>query len=75
MVNGAKQRITYMNDKVINAIKEWLKIRPINKGNKLFCSRQSERISRSRINQIFNKYSNVITPHQLRHFRLYKFIS
>ena len=31
MVNGAKQRITYMNDKVINAIKEWLKIRPTNK--------------------------------------------
>ena len=65
---GAKQRITYMNDKVINSIKEWIKIRPTDRGNKLFCSRQRETISRSRINQIFNKYSNIITPHQLRHF-------
>ncbi len=68
MVSGQKQRITYMNDKVINAIKEWLKVRPKNRGNKLFCSRQGEKISRSRINQIFNKYSDIITPHQLRHF-------
>ena len=57
-----------MNDRVINAIKEWLKVRPTDRGDKLFVSRQGEKISRSRINQIFNKYSDIITPHQLRHF-------
>ena len=57
-----------MNDKVVNAIKEWIKIRPTDKGENLFCSRQSEKISRSRINQIIKKYSDIITPHQLRHF-------
>ena len=40
-----------MNDRVINAIKEWLKVRPTDRGDKLFVSRQGEKISRSRINQ------------------------
>ena len=64
---GGKVRTVYMNDKVVEAIKEYLKER---KGDSkyLFVSRQSNKVSRSRINQIFNKYSNVLTPHGCRHY-------
>ena len=48
-------------------------IRVIGKGDKqrlpyLFASRQCAKLSASRINQIFNKYSDTITPKTLRHF-------
>lgn len=64
---GDKQRIVYANDKIVNSIKEYLKERD-SESEYLFASRQSERINRTRINQIFNKHSKVITPHVLRHF-------
>ena len=64
---GDKQRIVYANDKIVNSIKEYLKERD-SESEYLFVSRQSERINRTRINQIFNKHSKVITPHVLRHF-------
>lgn len=63
---GDKQRIVFINTKIKNAIKELLKVRP-NKGNYLFNTRQSEQISRSAVEKIFNKYSKIITPHQERH--------
>ncbi len=64
---GDKQRIVYFNEKIENAIKEYLKERKSN-SEYLFCSRQSDKVCRSRINQLFSKYSNVMHPHLLRHF-------
>lgn len=64
---GNKQRTVYINDKIINAVKEYLKERNSD-SDILFVSRQNDRINRTRINQIFNKYSDKITPHTLRHF-------
>jgi site-specific recombinase XerD len=64
---GKKQRIVYLNDKIINSIKEYLKERN-SKSDYLFISRENDNINRTRINQIFNKYSDKITPHTLRHF-------
>lgn len=64
---GNKQRIVYLNDKVINAVKEYLKERN-SQSEFLFVSRENDSINRTRINQIFNKYSDKITPHTLRHF-------
>lgn len=63
MANGEKQRTVYMNDKVVVALQEYLKERKSDSPY-LFPSRQSNKISRSRMNQIFNKYSNVLTPHR-----------
>lgn len=64
---GKKQRVVYLNSKIIHAIKEYLKIRD-SEGQYLFSSRESDRVDRSVINKQFKKYSNKITPHQLRHF-------
>ena len=64
---GNKQRTVYLNDKIINAIKEYLTERHSD-SEYLFTSRQRDKINRTRINQIFNQYSDQITPHTLRHF-------
>ena len=63
---GDKQRIIFINTKIKNAIIELLKVRP-NKGNYLFNTRQSEKISRSTVEKIFSKNSNVVRCHQERH--------
>lgn len=64
---GKKQRVVYLNSKIVNAIKEYLKVRN-SESEYLFSSRESDRVDRSVINKQFKKYSNKITPHQLRHF-------
>lgn len=64
---GEKQRTVYLNTKVINALKEYIKIRN-SVSNYIFVSRQSDRVDRSVINKEFKRYSNKITPHKLRHF-------
>lgn len=64
---GNKQRLVYINDKIVNSIKEYLKERD-SLSQHLFVSRQSDKLNRTRINQIFNKHSDTITPHTLRHF-------
>lgn len=68
---GDKQRIVYINDKCINAIKEYLKVRPENAGKYLFVTRQStgknKKMNRTTVNKIFNKHSDKMTPHQERH--------
>lgn len=64
---GSKQRLVYINDKIVDSIKEYLKERD-SLSMYLFVSRQSEKLNRTRVNQIFNKHSNTITPHSLRHF-------
>ncbi len=64
---GDKQRLVYINDKIVHALREYLKERNSNSPY-FFVSRQSEKLTPSRINQIFNRYSDVITPKSLRHF-------
>lgn len=64
---GDKLRTVYLNDKTIHAIREYLKVRKSDSPY-LFVSRQSEKMAASRINQIFNQYSEMITPKTLRHF-------
>lgn len=64
---GDKFRTVYINDKTVHAIKEYLKVRKSD-GPYLFVSRVSEKMAMSRINQIFNEHSDVITPRMLRHF-------
>lgn len=64
---GDKQRLVFINDKIANAVKEYMKEHKSD-SEYLFISRQSGRVNRTRINQIFNKYSDKITPHTLRHF-------
>uniref|UniRef100_UPI004055E9E0 tyrosine-type recombinase/integrase n=1 Tax=Agathobacter sp. TaxID=2021311 RepID=UPI004055E9E0 len=64
---GDKQRTVYLNEKTVHAIREYLKVRRY-ESPYLFVSRQSEKLSPLRINQIFNQYSDVITPKMLRHY-------
>lgn len=64
---GEKQRVAYLNTKIVNAIKEYLKVRNSD-SEYLFISRESDKVDRSVINKQFKKYSNKITPHKLRHF-------
>lgn len=64
---GDKQRIVYINDKTVHAIREYLKVRDSDSPY-LFVSRQSGKMDPSRINQIFNQYSDTITPKTLRHY-------
>lgn len=64
---GDKQRVVYINDKIVHAMREYLKERNSDSPY-FFVSRQSEKLTPSRINQIFNKYSNDISPKTLRHF-------
>lgn len=66
-----KQRLVIINDKIANAIKEYLKEREQQKNKEsdyLFISRESYKVDRSVINRIFNEFSDKITPHTLRHF-------
>lgn len=68
---GKKQRIVIINDKIINALRAYFKEREEGKykdSEYLFISRESGRIDNTVINRIFNKYSDKITPHTLRHF-------
>lgn len=68
---GKKQRLVIVNDKIVNAIKEYLKVRQMHKykdSEYLFVSRESEKVDNTVINRLFNKYSEKITPHTLRHF-------
>lgn len=64
---GNKQCMVYINDKIAYAMREYLKERKSD-CSYFFVSRQSGKLAPSRVNQIFNKYSDVITPKTLRHF-------
>lgn len=65
---GDKERVVRFGHKVANALKEYLKVRPQTESPYFFISRHGGHLDRSRVNQICNAYSDVITPHQLRHF-------
>lgn len=69
---GKKQRTVIINDKIRNAINEYIKEeRDKMKNNDkeyLFISQVGDHLDRTSINRIFNTYSDKITPHSLRHF-------
>lgn len=65
---GDKARVVYIGDKIVNAVREYLKERPDNGCPYLFISRKSGQLSRGQVNRIFNDYSDTITPHTLRHY-------
>lgn len=64
---GDKDRVVYLNDKIINSIREFLRVRESD-SSYLFVNKSNGIIHRSTINKIFNKYSDKITPHTLRHY-------
>jgi len=64
---GDKQRVVFIGDVIINAVKEYLKVRE-SESAYLFVSRQSDTLDRTGVNRICKKFSDVITPHVLRHF-------
>jgi len=64
---GNKERVVFIGDKVIHAIKEHLKeLEP--GGIWLFPGRNGGHLERSAVNKLCNRYSDKITPHTLRHF-------
>jgi integrase/recombinase XerD len=69
---GKKQRKVIFNDKIKNAIKEYIKEERIKKMNSdseyLFISQKSEHLDRTSMNKVFRNYSKRITPHSLRHY-------
>ncbi|PGT99568.1 transposase [Bacillus cereus] len=69
---GGKQQIVLLNSKVLRAIKDYLIDRKTystaHESPYLFISRKREKLDRTVVNRIFKSYSDVITPHQLRHF-------
>lgn len=65
---GGKSRVVFIGDKVVNAVREYLKVRPETDSLAFFISRKGGSLSRGQVNRIFNAHSNVLTPHMLRHF-------
>lgn len=64
---GKKERVVFIGDKVINAVKEYLKeVNP--DSNLLFPGRAGKPLDRSVANKLCNHFSEIITPHGLRHF-------
>lgn len=74
---GNKERIIYLNDACLNAISDWMKVRPID-GVKdkyaMFLSSRKQRISREMVQKIVYKYLEKIgldsqgySCHKLRH--------
>ena len=74
---GNKERTLYLNDACINALKDYLRVRPvegIEDKNALFISRKRGRISRKGVYHMVNHYLEKIglgdqgySPHKLRH--------
>ena len=65
---GDKMRVVFIGDKVVNAVREYLKERSDSDSPYLFPGRSGEHLSRGQVNRIFNAHSDSITPHTLRHF-------
>lgn len=65
---GDKMRVVFIGDKVVNAVREYLKEWPAPDSPYLFPGRNGEHLSRGQVNRIFNAHSDSITPHTLRHF-------
>lgn len=67
MGKGNKERVVYVGDKIINAVREYLKDLGTD-SRLLFPGRAGEPLNRSVVNKLCNRFSDVITPHALRHF-------
>ena len=65
---GGKTRVVFIGDKVVNAVKEYLTECPNDGRPYLFVCRRGGPLSREQVNRICNDYSDIITPHALRHF-------
>lgn len=65
---GDKTRGIFIGDKVVNAVREYIKERPDTGSPYLFISHRGGPLSRGQVNRIFNAYSDTITLHTLRHF-------
>ena len=65
---GDKMRVVYFGDKVVNAVREYLRSRPKTENPYLFPGRGNSHLTRGQVNRIFNAHSASITPHTLRHF-------
>lgn len=70
---GEKQRTIPMNSHLIDILKKYLTIRSstslyADKSPYLFVSQVGEQLSERFVEKMFNKYSNKITPHKLRHY-------
>ena len=69
---GNKQRDIIINNKAVQVIKEYInnhrcKSNYADKCEYLFISKKGSKLDTGTIERIFNKYSNKITPHSLRH--------
>jgi integrase/recombinase XerD len=64
---GGKQRIVYLNTKIVNAMRAYLSERRSD-SEYLFPSREREKLDRTVVNKQFKRFSSIITPHSLRHF-------
>ena len=64
---GNKQRIVFINDKIIHAVREYLKERN-SQSEYMFISSNGGKLHRSSVNRFFNQCSDKITPHSLRHY-------
>jgi integrase/recombinase XerD len=72
---GNKQRTVYLSDKVCKVLNDYLKHNRTkeNYGDNInsdyiFISNRSNKLTTSRINQIFDEYNDKIHPHSLRHY-------
>lgn len=66
---GNKGRIVFINQKVVNAVGEYLRVRDsASQCPYVFLSRRGGRLDRSQVNRILSKVSDTIHPHMLRHF-------
>jgi integrase/recombinase XerC len=71
MVKGRKERIVPIGRKAIEAVREYLKVRP-SSGEGLFCNARGGRLTGRSIDRIVKKYMRevdrpALTPHSLRH--------
>lgn len=64
---GNKYREVLMSNKVYNALQEYLKELKEDQIY-LFISNRGNKLDRTVVNRMFNKYSDEITPHSLRHY-------
>ncbi|NLZ56683.1 MAG: tyrosine recombinase XerC [Clostridiaceae bacterium] len=74
---GQKERTIYLNDACVNALEDWLAVRPtenLNDPEALFISRQRNRLSREAIQHLVKKYIRAAglntkrySVHKLRH--------
>ena len=72
---GNKQRTVYLNNKVCDAVNNYIKNNRTKenygdniKSEFIFISSRSNKLTTQRINQIFDEYNNKIHPHSLRHW-------